>query len=287
MANLTSIGVLQNLAVKDSIPLFLPVRNLESTGTLLTPPSGRMNMSAMLPHVQGLGGHLTGIPFVEQQSLVGSAPGLTAVYNMKQQMQYPAFNSLIPSSTSNPHEPSRSLMLPVTLGSQISVPNSTSLPAFPSSPPLNSLLSPNVLSDSKHSILSTIMPSSTVPSLSPLTPKVLERSSNIAQAIDKPNLALASNFQNLASADGALTSCNPGELKSSRVVPGQCLPTGPANCPSSQPSESVREDVEVVKVLTSESCPIFSKDAKAPNLLLPTAFSRKVIQHCLLLCSHI
>ncbi|KAK4750478.1 hypothetical protein SAY87_003960 [Trapa incisa] len=95
MANL-SMGGLQNLAVKGIILLLSPFRNLESTQTLLAPPRGQMNTSEIQLHVQGSEGPSTGIPFVEQQSLVGSAQGLTAMYPMKQQMHHHAFNYSIP-----------------------------------------------------------------------------------------------------------------------------------------------------------------------------------------------
>ncbi|OWM65167.1 hypothetical protein CDL15_Pgr008754 [Punica granatum] len=276
IANLTSTGGLQTSVVKDSFPLFPPV-NLASIGTMLPPPSAQVNAGAMLPHAQGLGGPSAGITYLQQQSLVGSPQGLPAVYTMKQQLQHPAFNSSIPSSTSNLNESSQSFMLPVTLGALISTPNLITSSAFPSnSASLNSLVTRNAVSDSRPGSLSTVALNPMLPSLSPMTATLLERSPIIPQIIDKSNLVIASGSQKesipgtLPSVDGPSTTSNTEELKPSVVVPGQFLQTAPTNS-LSRSTESVREDVEVVKVLTSESRQTSSKNDKAPILQLQTA----------------
>ncbi|KAK4750479.1 hypothetical protein SAY87_003961 [Trapa incisa] len=120
------------------------------------------------------------------------------------------------------------------------------------------------------------MPSPTTSFVSPLTPMDLERSSSMPIATDKPNFTVCSIFQTFLSADGVSTSCNTEGLKLSSVVTGLRSPTEPANCPSPQSLEIILDDVDAIKVLTSESHSISSKGDKAPDLLVRAAPSRKI-----------
>ncbi|XP_073059384.1 protein decapping 5-like [Primulina eburnea] len=273
-------------AFQSGMPLYQPVANMNSWSPS---PNGNNSGPPMPMYWQGFYGAPGGLPQLPQQSLLRPPPGLSIPPSM-QQMQFSGFNS---SSAMPAANLSGSTPLPdylSSLGPSSGTSNSLTSTSFPASTLSFNipLLQPmSLASDTtvkplqgKASIssLSTSTPSSTVPSLAPLSVPAPE-TAGVPLVATKPSATInLTSVQQLAisqpvtSIAGTSVSVLSETRMPSLVTPGQLLQSGPATAASHQPLQTVQKDVEVVQVSPrppSELSNPVAKDSQPPLLPLP------------------
>ncbi|XP_052184911.1 protein decapping 5 isoform X2 [Diospyros lotus] len=273
------------------LPL-LPGGSLGSWGPSHPPPSANGGGLAMPMYWQGFYGPPNGLPPLHQQSLLRPPPGLSMPPSMQQPMQYPGFNTPLPSGASNlpgsnlPDYPSSlapATASPLNLGST-SLPAST-LPSTLVTPPLapSATLAPESLpslipNKASNATLPASMPSANFPTLSPLAISspdanaVVPPAYNRPSAFSGPSLLYQSTPQSFSSIVGPSSSSQADIPPPVLVTPGQLVQTGTAAVSTSQSSQTAHKDVEVVQVSSSwseASVAVAATEAQPPILPLP------------------
>ena len=291
------------LGLHGGVPLYQP--NIGSWGATPPPPSANGGGLAVPMYWQGYYGPPNGLPHLHQQSLLRPPPGLSIPSSMQQPMQYPNFNTSLPTGPSNlPELPSllppgsssslnlsSSSLAPLTLTSTLPpVPSATLASetlgnSVPNKAPPNIGLPPVTLSSS----LTSLAPLATSsPDISAIVPPI----SNKPSAISGPALSYQTLSQPPSSIVGTSNSIRTETPAPSLVTPGQLLQSVPTAVSLSQTSQTAHKDVEVVQVssLSSSSEPTVpvSAEAQPPILPLPSRVAHKVIvlhiSVCLTVC---
>ncbi|KAK6921799.1 Lsm14-like, N-terminal [Dillenia turbinata] len=265
------------------LPLYQPPGNLASWGSSPTPPTANGTGIPMTMYWPGI----YGPPNMHQQSLLRPPPGLSLPPSMQQPMQYPSFNTPLPPLASNWGAPSMpdfsSPLLSATTGS--SSLTSTSLPASSLPSTLPHVPSATLASETVPSLLpnkapSPALPTATVgPSLPSLSPVIASNSdvnaivppiSNKPNPVPGPSPPYQSMSQLMPSVSRASGSTLPESSTPSLVTPGQLMQSGPTTIASTQPSQTVHKDVEVVQVSPSSSSePSAPVPAESQPAILP------------------
>lgn len=263
------------------LPLYQPGGNLGSWGPSPPPPGANGSGLAMPMYWQGFYGPPNGLPHMHQQSLLRPPPGLSMPPSMQQPMQYPGFNSPIPTGASNlptsnlPEFPS---LLPASANSiniaSTSISSSTLPPA-----PFSTLASETFPSSMPNKSPISAPLNASLPSLSFLTTSGPDITAIVPPMSNKPNAVAATNltYQTISQPVPPIVGNSNSSLTEapspSLVTPGQLLQSGPATMSSSQSSQMAHKDVEVVQVSSTSSsepsAPV-STEAQPPILPLPT-----------------
>lgn len=264
-----------------ALPLYQPGGNLGSWGPSPPPPNANGGGLAMPMYWQGYYGPASGLPQMHQQPLLRPPPGLSMPSSMQQPMPYPNFNPPLPNGALNlPEVPSPLLSAATTSSPNLtstSVTPSTLLTTLPVVPPAS--LAPETLTSSvpnkePNSGISASTFSANLPSLSPLT-TTSDISSILLPIANKPNAISGQSFpyqtvsQSTSSIVGPSNTVRSEAPAPSLVTPGQLLQSAPAAV-SSQPSQTVHKDVEVVQVSASSSEVSVPVPAEAQPPILPT-----------------
>ncbi|XP_042501051.1 protein decapping 5 [Macadamia integrifolia] len=293
------------------LQLYQPGGSLGSWGSSPPPPSANGSGLAMPMYWQGYYGPSSGLPHVQQQSLLRPPPGLAMppmqqpmppsmqqpmppsmqqpMPPMQQPMQYPGMNASLPTASSNLTEFPPNLIPPVSSGSPNLI--STNLPpsTLPSTmPPVQSSA---VASETSSSLmpnkastpaLLTAALNSSLPLVSHLTTTTLDVNPivppiyNKPKTVPGPTLPYQNTSQSVSSIVGTSSSSRSELSTPSLVTPGQLLQPASAPLSSSQPSQPVHKDVEVVQASSSEHPPPAPTESKAPILPLPSPFEQKL-----------
>ncbi|OVA05050.1 FDF domain [Macleaya cordata] len=284
------------------LPLYQPGGSLGSWGSTPPPPNANGSGLAVPMYWQGFYGPASGLPPVQQQSLLRPPPGLSLPHSMQQSMQHPGINQSLPTLASNlppssipasnvPELPS-SLLPPVSSGG-LSLTSSTT-PTLPSTLPstlapahsaaLASETSPVLMPNrAPTAAILTATLSGSLPLVSPLTTSSLDISaivppiSNKPKTVAGPSLAYQTIPQSVSSIVGTSGSSHTETSIPSLVTPGQLLQPGSAALSSSQSTQAAHKDVEVVQApSSSERPPSPSKEIQAPLLPLPSPSDQKL-----------
>ncbi|KAK6931441.1 Lsm14-like, N-terminal [Dillenia turbinata] len=254
------------------LPLYQPPGNLASWGSSPAPPTANGTGIPMTMYWPGIYGH----PNMHQQSLLRPPTGLSMSPSMQQPMQYPSFNTPLPPVASNwgaPNMPEfSSPLLSATTSSSSLI--SASLPASTLPSTLPHVPSATLASETVPSLLpnkapSPALPMATVgPSLPSLSPAIASNSdvnaivppiSNKPNLVPGPTLPYQSMSQSMPSVSGTSGSTLLESSTPSLVTPGQLMQSGLTTIASTQPSQTVHKDVEVVQV-----SPLSSSEPSAP-----------------------
>ena len=250
-----------------SLPLYQPGGNLGSWGPSPPPPNANGSGLAMPMYWQGYYGPPNGLPQLHQQSLLRPPPGISMPPSMQQPLQYPGFNTSLPTGASNlsgsnlPEYPSP--MVPANTSSlnlaSTSSPTSTLPSMLPPAPSIS--LAPETLpslipNKAPNPTLPVATISANLPALPPLISSIPDMNA-VVPPISKPNAISGSNLsyqtmsQPISSIVGTSSSNQTDTSTPSLVIPGQLLQSGPALVSLSQSSQTAHKDVEVVQVLSS------------------------------------
>ncbi|KAK9091130.1 hypothetical protein Sjap_024307 [Stephania japonica] len=295
-----------------ALPLYQPGGSMGSWGSP-PPPNANGSGLAMPPmYWQGFYGPPSGLPQLQQQSLIRPPPGLTMPHSLQQPMQYPGMNPSLPGGASNlplstlpapslttpnlqeSHPP---LLAPVSSNSPNMAPT-TATPTLPSTlAPANSAA---LASEPSHSLmpakapsiaLPIVTPTSSLPLVSPLNTVSLEinvsapSTSNKPKPSPGPTLPYQTSTHSVpapaAAATGTSSISHTEALTPSLVTPGQLLHPASTAPSSSQQSQPLHKDVEVVQASASSSSssePVTTAptEAQAPILPLPSPSDRRL-----------
>ncbi|KAG5521467.1 hypothetical protein RHGRI_033880 [Rhododendron griersonianum] len=269
------------------LPLYQPGGNIGSWGPSPPPLTGNGGGLAMPMYWQGFYGPPSGLPQLHQQSLLRGPPGLSMPPSMQQPMQYSGFNASLPTGASSlpvsnlPDYPfplvpgTTSSLDPASMGFPASTlpsmlppaPSSgltpeTTLPSFIPNKAFNPTLPAATLS-------ATLPMPSPLTTSSPATNAVVPSVSNKTSVLSGPSLPYPTVSQTTSSVVGTSSSSQIETPPPLLVTPGQLLQPGPAAVSSSQPSQTVHKDVEVVQVSSSAAEPPAAVVAKAQPPILP------------------
>ncbi|KVI05321.1 protein decapping 5-like isoform X2 [Cynara cardunculus var. scolymus] len=270
------------------LPLYQPGGNLGSWGPMPPPPNANSSGLAMPMYWPGFYAPPSGIPQLHQQSLLRPPHGLS-VPPLQQPMHYPTYNASLPGgapslpASNMPEYPSHLSMTSMnsaniastaSLGSTLpsslppgppSVSATDTLPSLMQNKPSNSVVPTAPLSGSLQSLslLNTTDVNVTVPPIS-----------------NKPNVPSEAHlrYTGMPYPIASVTGSNAVPAESpmpSLVTPGQLLQSGQTAVVSSQFTQAVHKDVEVVQVPTPSSEPSaplpvpVPTEAQPPILPLP------------------
>ncbi|KAJ9554167.1 hypothetical protein OSB04_018212 [Centaurea solstitialis] len=252
------------------LPLYQPGG---SWGPMPPPPNANSSGLAMPMYWPGFYAPPNGMPQLHQQSLLRPPHGLSGSPSLQQPMQYPGYNPSLPSGapslpTSNmPEYPSHMSSANTTLPSSLppgppSVSATDTLPSLmqnkppnsvvPSAPPIGSLQSSSLLNTADVNV--TVPPNSNMPS-------VPSESHLRYPGMPYPISSVTGN--NAVPTESPMPSL---------VTPGQLLQSGQNAVVSSQFTQAVHKDVEVVQAPTPSSepsAPPVPTEAQPPILPLP------------------
>ncbi|KAG6425244.1 hypothetical protein SASPL_115671 [Salvia splendens] len=268
---------------QSGLPLYQPGGNLNSWGP--TPPNANGSGLPMPMYWQGFYGTPNVLPQLSQQSLLRPPLGMSITSSM-QQMQFPAFNSSLPTAASS--LPSSTL----TDHHSSFIPNSTSSSSFPSSsfpastlslnlPPLQpvSLASEtmaNLLPNKAPvSAISTSMLSSSLPSLAPFS---VPDNAGTTSATSKSVVPVPAAVPEQTISQPVTSNAGPsgfGRIETpppSLITPGHLLQSGLSTASAPQSIQTTHKDVEVVQVSSkpvAESSAPGAAESQPPILPLP------------------
>ncbi|KAG6764144.1 hypothetical protein POTOM_031602 [Populus tomentosa] len=280
-------GGLPGSNFQGGLPLYQPGGSLGAWGVSPPPPNANGSGLAMPMYWQSYHGPPNGLPHLHQ-SLLRPPPGLAMPPSMQQPMQYPNFNTSLPTGVLN----LASSTLPPSNLPVSTLPASLPDVALPLLPGITSSLNftshfsvPSTLPSTVPLIPAASLPSETLPSLIPnkvpisalpttnlgatfpvLSPVSTSSSdlntivppiSNKPSSISGPTMPYQSVTQSASSAvlaSNSLRTETPTPTPS-LVTPDQLLQSGPTIVPSPQPLQTAHKDVEVVKASPAAAPP--------------------------------
>ncbi|KAK9105563.1 hypothetical protein Scep_022407 [Stephania cephalantha] len=293
-----------------ALPLYQPGGSMGSWGSTAPPPNANGGGLAMPPmYWQGFYGPPSGLPQLQQQSLIRPPPGLTMPHSLQQPMQYSGMNPSLPTGASNlpvstlpapslttpnlqeSHPP---LLAPVSSNS-LNIAPTTATPTLPSTlAPTNTAAlasepSPSLMpAKAPSATLPTVTPTSSLPLVSPLTTASLEinviapSTSNKPKPSPGPPLPYQTSTHSVPATAGIPSIAHTEASAPPLVTPGQLLqPASTAPSSSQQSQQPLRKDVEVVQASassssSSEPVPAAPAETQAPILPLPSPSDRRL-----------
>ncbi|XP_042057513.1 protein decapping 5-like [Salvia splendens] len=267
---------------QSGLPLYQPGGNLNSWGP--TPPNANGSGLPMPMYWQGFYGTPNVLPQLSQQSLLRPPIGMSITPSM-QQMQFPAFNSFLPTAASS----LPSSTLPDHHSSFI--PNSTSSSSLPSSslpastlslnmPPMQpaslaSEIMTNLLPNKAPvSVIPTSMLSSSLPSLAPFSVPDNAGTTSITSknVVPGPAAVTEQTISRPVTSIAGTSSFGLIETPPPLITPGHLLQSGPSTASAPQSLQITHKDVEVVQVsskpVAEPPAPV-ATEAQPPILPLP------------------
>ncbi|WOK93354.1 hypothetical protein Cni_G02051 [Canna indica] len=272
--------------LQGNLPLYQPGGGLGSWGSSPTPPTANGSALAMPPmYWQGYYGPSSGLPHMQQQTLLRPPPGLPIP--MQHPFQYSGISPLTSGSQILPE-------LPPFLSNSSSAPTLTSNP-LPSTldPSSASTLSLETSALLPNKTLITTIPSSVLSVSLPLVPPV---PSNLEKPVVMPQSAPVNSsktsqvpgpilpYLSVSEAVPSVVSSSPSQVEKpvTLVTPGQLLQSGSSILPSSQPLQTTHSTDAGAATLDDKSKPLLPEpslspaaETKEPILPLPKSTVQK------------
>ncbi|KAL1810464.1 hypothetical protein ACET3Z_027454 [Daucus carota] len=262
-----------------SASIYHPGGSLGSWGSLYPFPATNSTLSAP-KYVQGAYGAADGLQ-TQQQSLLQPQSRLLTPPSMHQTMPYPATSASLPSSSNTvPAPPSLDIPSPLLPSFSPIAPNlhSPLLSSHSSALPADS----TILKPNKGHMLGLHSADTSTNSLQLLTPPttILDESDFTAGAVQpksaEPRMAFNNVLESEKHVSDASGSLFNRGLAPPLVTPNQFLQPGTAVMSSSQSSQSIQKDVEMVQVSSTVPLQQTVPGAQAPLLPLPPSADYKV-----------
>ncbi|CAL9201093.1 unnamed protein product [Musa hybrid cultivar] len=284
----TAQSGLASSTFQGSLPLYQPGGGLGTWGSSPSPPTANGSGLAMPPlYWQGYYPQSSGLPHLQQPTLLQPPPGLPIPHSMPLPFQYPGVNPSFQSGSQNLPE-----IRPLPHGT-----------ATPTSGPLPSMMDPSSASTLSLETTSTLLhnrtPVTTVPATTfsislPLVPPLtsnFEKTAPMPQSMpsvvsSKPNTEPGSTMAHLSVSQpvpSAVVSSSSSQVEKpvGLVTPGQLLQTGSSMLPSSQPLQTSQTDADA-KTLEDKSKPLLHEpscssaaEAMEPILSIPKSTMQK------------
>lgn len=266
---------------QSSAPLYQPGVSLGSWGSSYPLPTTNNIMPAPT-YLQGIQGAADGLQ-TQQQSLLQPPSRLLTPPSVHQTMPYPAMSAPLPSrSSAVPIPPFLDTPSPLLPSFSPTAPNvhSPFLPSHTSALPADSTTVLNPNKGPMQGLRSADMSTTSLQLVTPPTTTLDEGVFPTAGAVQPKSAEPTLTFNNILESEqhisGSSGSFPKRGLAPPLVTPNQFVQPGTAIMPSSQSSQSIQKDVEMVQISSTIPRLQTIPGAQAPLLPLPTSVDYKM-----------